>query len=688
VEASGSAHPHLVRALAMKLRRIAFTTLAVAALAGCATSAGPVSGIDRAALDPAVRPQDDLFRAANGRWLQATQIPPDKSDWGITREMRDRSDARVRQIVEDLAKTPHPPGSIEQKIGDFYAGFLDEAAIDRAGLAPLKPWLDAIDAVKTPTELARVMGRLQGVSSTGLELAVYPDAKEPGIYRALTWQDGLGLPDRDYYLKDDERFVKAREAYLAYLEKLFALAGDAAAAEHAKTVYALEKRMAEAQWPRVDNRNPVKRYNPMTPAELAAKAPDFDWAAYLAAAGLPPLDRVTVSQPSYAIALAQLVRERPLAEHQLLLRARLLDGAADVLPKPFRDARFAFRDQALRGLQQPQPRWQKATAALDEALGEAVGQIYVQRHFPPAYKARMQQLVGKLFEAYRQSIDGLAWMGPETKQRAQAKLAKYTVKIGYPDVWRDYSKLEVKPGDAFGNLARAGRFEFERRAVRAGRPVDKREWGMTPQTVNAYYNPSFNEIVFPAAILEPPYFDMAADDAFNYGAIGATIGHEISHGFDDSGSQYDGDGKLDNWWTEADRKAFDALGAKLAVQFDAYEPVPGHHVNGKLTLGENIADLSGLEIAYKAYHLALGGKPAPVIDGLTGDQRFFMGYAQSWREKMRDERLVQLLASDPHAPPQYRTNGPVMNIDAFHSSFGTRPGDGMWKPGEQRIRIW
>jgi putative endopeptidase len=674
----------------MKLRRIAFAALALAAtvslLAGCAS--GPVSGIDKNALDPAVRPQDDLFRAANGRWLQTTQIPPDKSDWGITREMRDRSDARVRQIVEDLAKAQHAPGSIEQKIGDFYAGFLDEAAIDKAGLAPVKPWLDEIDAVKTPAQLARVMGRLQGVSSTGLELAVYPDAKEPGIYRALTWQDGLGLPDRDYYLKDDERFVKAREAYLVYLEKLFALSGDAAAAEHAKTVYALEKRMAEAQWPRVDNRNPVKRYNPMTPAELAAKAPGLDWSAYFAGAGLPPLDRVTVSQPSYAIALAKMVAERPLPEHQLLLRARLLDGAADVLPKPFREARFAFRDQALRGLQQPQPRWQKATAALDEALGEAVGRIYVQRHFPPAYKARMQELVGKLFEAYRQSIDGLSWMGPETKLRAKAKLAKYTVKIGYPDAWRDYSKLEVKPGDAFGNLARAGRFEFERRAVRAGQPVDKREWGMTPQTVNAYYNPSFNEIVFPAAILEPPYFDMKADDAFNYGAIGATIGHEISHGFDDSGSQYDGDGKLDNWWTEADRKAFDALGAKLAAQFDAYEPVPGHHVNGKLTLGENIADLSGLEIAYKAYHLALGGKPAPVIDGLTGDQRFFMGYAQSWREKMRDERLVQLLASDPHAPPQYRTNGPVMNIDAFHSSFGTTPKDGMWKPANDRIRIW
>ncbi|MED5620964.1 M13 family metallopeptidase [Ideonella sp. BN130291] len=672
----------------MTLQRSLLAGVAALALVSVAFAAPPVSGIDKAALDPSVRPQDDLFQAANGTWLKKTEIPADKADWGITREMRDRSDARVRQIVEDLAKAKHAPGSIEQKIGDYYAAFIDEAAIDKAGLAPVKPWLAEIDAAATPAELARLMGRLQGVSSTAIELAVYPDPKEPGIYRALTWQDGLGLPDRDYYLKDDERFAKARAAYKVYLETLFAQIGDKAAAEHAKSVYAIEQRLAEAQWPRVDNRNPVKRYNPMTPAELAAKAPGFDWAAYFTGAGLPPLDRLSVSQPSYAIAFAKLVADTPLPELKLYLRARLLDDAAEVLPKPFRDARFAFRDQALKGLQQPLPRWQQATTALGQALGEGVGQIYVQRHFPPAYKARMQQLVGKLFEAYAQSIDGLAWMSPQTKLRAKDKLAKYSVKIGYPDVWRDYTKLEVKPGDAFGNGVRAGRFEFERRAARAGKPVDRREWGMTPQTVNAYYNPSFNEIVFPAAILEPPYFDMAADDAFNFGAIGATIGHEISHGFDDSGSQYNGDGVLDNWWTEADRKAFDALGARLAKQFDAYEPVPGHHVNGKLTLGENIADLSGLEIALKAYHLSLGGKPAPVIDGLTGDQRFFMGYAQSWRDKIREERLVQLITSDPHAPPQTRTNGPVVNIDAFHQSFGTQPKDGMWKPAEQRIHIW
>ena len=670
----------------MKFCRIAIAALALhAAFAGAAE---PLSGIDRSALDTRVRPQDDLFQAANGTWIKRTAIPADKSDWGITREMRDRSDARVRRIVEALAAAKHAPGSVEQKVGDYYAGYMDVAAIDKAGLAPLQPWLAQVDAVETPSDFARLMGRLQGISETPLALSVEPDPKEPGIYRALTWQDGLGLPDRDYYLEDHPRFAKARAAYLDYLKTLLRLTGDKTPAASAATVYAIEKRIAQAHWSRVDNRDPVKIYNPMTPAELADKMPGFDWAAYFSGAGVPPLDRLTVSQPSHAAAMAQLVQDTPLPQLRLYQRVRLLDSQALVLPKPLRDARFALRERALRGQQKPLPRWQQAVTALNAALGEAVGQVYVQRHFPPQNKARMKELVARLFDAYATSIDNLTWMGPDTKLRAKEKLGKYAVKIGYPETWRDYSRLDIKPGDALGNEVRAGRFEFEREAARIGKPVDRSEWDMTPQTVNAYYNPGFNEIVFPAAILEPPNFDMRADDAFNFGAIGATIGHEISHGFDDYGSQYDGTGKLQDWWTEADRKAFQALGAELAKQFDAYEPVPGHHVNGKLTLGENIADLSGLAIAYKAYHLALGGKPAPVIDGLTGDQRFFIAYAQSWRSKLREERLLQLLTSDPHSPPQFRANGSVVNIDAFHDSFGTKPGDGMWKPADQRIRIW
>jgi putative endopeptidase len=486
-------------------------------------------------------------------------------------------------------------------------------------------------------------------------------------------------------MKDDERLLKVRAAYQAYLPILLAQAGERRAT--AEQVYALEKRLAEAQWSRVDNRDAQKLYNAMTVPELAQRAPGLDWTAMFGAAALPALDRLIGSQPSYLEALAKAVQDTPLPVWQAYLKARLLDSRAEQLPKALRDARFEYR-KAVVGLTEDRPRWQKAIAALDDALGEAVGQAYVQRHFPPAYKARMQELVAHLMGAYRTSIDGLAWMSPETKARAREKLAKYGTKIGYPEVWRDYSKLVVKRGDAFGNAVRAGRFEHERLAVRAGRPVDRREWGLTPQTVNAYYHPNFNEIVFPAAILEPPFFDMGADDAANYGAIGAIIGHEISHGFDDQGSQYDGEGKLNNWWTEADRKAFDALGAQLVKQYEGYEPLPGRRLNGQLTLGENIADLSGLQIAYKAYLLSLGGKPAPVIDGLSGAQRFFLGYAQAWREKTREQRAMQLLTIDPHSPPEFRANGAAVNHDGYHEAFGTKPGDRLWKPAEERIRIW
>jgi putative endopeptidase len=663
------------------------SSIATPPQSGTAVAAALSAGLDRSGFDAKVRPQDDLFKAVNGQWIKDTPMPADKADYGTFIQLRDRSDERVRKLVEELAASK-PSGGIEQKIGDYYRSYMDEAGIDKAGLAPVKPWFAQIDALKNKADLVVLMGRLQGIAGTPIVTWVDADPKEPGINRALTWQDGLGMPDRDYYLKDDPRFAKAREAYIGYVETLLRLAGDAKPAENAKRVFALEKRLAEAQWAKVDNRDAVKTYNPMTVAELAKKAPGLDWSSFFKAAALPPLDRLSVSQPSYAIAVGKIVKDTPVPAWQTYLRVRLLDGAADVLPKEYRDASFAFHGKAIKGLQQEQPRWQKATRSLDGALGEAVGQMYVAKHFPPAYKARMQELVANLLSAYGQSIDALSWMSPETKVRAKDKLGKYMTKIGYPEKWRDYTALEVRMGDAFGNAARAGRFEYERHALRAGKPVDRTEWGMTPQTVNAYYNPSFNEIVFPAAILEPPFFDMSADDAVNYGAIGAVIGHEISHGFDDQGSQFDGEGKLNNWWTEADRKAFDALGEKLVAQYSAYEPLPGHHLNGKLTLGENIADLSGLQIAYKAYHLSLGGKPAPVIDGLSGDQRFFYGWSQAWREKTREERALQLLTTDPHSPPEFRANGAAVNNDAFHDAFGTKPGDGMFKPSGERIRIW
>ena len=667
--------------------RCALLVATTAVLAACATSVN--SGLDTQGFDAAVRVQDDLFRAVNGRWLQSTEIPADKADYGSFVQLRDLSDARVRAIVDELATQTHAPGSVAQKVGAFYAAFIDTDAIDKAGLAPIAPLLAQIDAIDSAAELAAWQGRMQGQINTPVVLGVRADFKEPSINRAVAYQSGLGLPDRDYYLKkDDERLAKARGAYEQYLVLLAAQAGVSQPAEAAQRVLAIEERLAQAHWDKVANRDPVKRYNPMTLAELAQRAPGFDWAAFMSAAQLGGQERLTVSQPSMVTATAKLFADVPLADWKLYFKLHALDEAALMLPKPIRDARFAFRGAALTGAKEQRPRWQQAIAELDGALGEAVGQIYVAKHFPPAYKARMQTLVNNLLAAYKQSIDGLTWMTPATKAEAQAKLAKYATKIGYPEQWRDYSRLEVRPGDALGNALRAGRFEWDRDAAKAGRKVDRAEWGMTPQTVNAYYSPLFNEVVFPAAILQPPFFDMSADDAVNYGAIGAIIGHEISHGFDDSGSQFDGDGALRNWWTDDDRKAFEAIGARLVAQFETYEPLPGKHVNGKLTLGENIADLSGLQIAYKAYVHSLQGKSAPVIGGTTGAQRFFLGWSQAWRSKRRDERKLQLLTIDPHSPDEFRANGAAVNHDGFHEAFVTKPGDKMFKPDGERIRIW
>jgi putative endopeptidase len=673
----------------MKTLRLTTVTVLVQLAMSTFANAAPTSGLDQPGFDPAVRVQDDLFRAANGQWMANTEIPADKPEYGAFIQLRDLSDQRVKTIIEELASKPSARSGVEQKVGTFYATYVDTDAIDKAGLAPIQPLMAEIDAIKTPKDLAQWQGKVQGRLETPVQLWVMADFKNPTMNQALTWQGGLGLPDRDYYLKkDDERLAKARAAYETYLTTLATLAGMKEPAEVAKRVMAIEQRIAEAHWDKVENRNPVKIYNPMSVGELAKTAPGVDWAAFLQAANLASVERLSVSQPSAAIGIAKIFAEVPLADWKLYFKLHALDEAAPALPKAFRDARFAFRGTALTGAKEQKPRWQQAITEVNGALGEAVGQLYVARHFPPEHKARMQALVGNLLASYKDSIDGLAWMTPATKAQAQAKLAKYMTKIGYPDKWRDYSALEVRSGDALGNQHRSARFEWNRIAAKAGKPVDRAEWGMTPQTVNAYYNPSLNEIVFPAAILQPPFFDMAADDAVNYGAIGAVIGHEISHGFDDQGSQFDGDGVLRNWWTDDDRKAFEMVGAKLVAQYEGYEPLPGKHLNGKLTLGENIADLSGLQIAYKAYKRSLNGQPAPVIDSRTGDQRFFLGWSQAWREKVREERSMQLLTTDPHSPPEFRANGAAVNHDGFHEAFGTKPGDKMFKPSEERIRIW
>jgi putative endopeptidase len=673
--------------LFMKTLRLA--TLALLTQLACTAMAEPSAGLQTSGYDAQVRVQDDLFRAVNGGWIQSTEIPADKSRFGSFELLRDQSDARVKALIDELAAKPQPAGSNAFKVAAYFKSHLDVDAIEKAGLAPLQPTLDEIAGIDSPKALARWFGGAQMRSVAPIRVFVAADAKKPTVNGVRMWQSGLGMPDRDYYLKkDDPRFAKAREAYKTYLSTLAGLLGEKDPAAAAERVLALEEKIAAVHWDKVENRDPVKTYNPMTPAEIAARAPGMDWDAYFAATGLGKLDSIAVAQPSAIAALSGLIASEPLKDWQLYLRLHAVSGNADVLPKAVRDARFAFFGQALSGQKAELPRWQKSIGEVNGALGEAVGQLYVARHFPPEAKARMEKLVANLLAAYKDSIDGLSWMSPTTKAAAQDKLSKYVTKIGYPAKWRDYSSLEVREGDAFGNSQRAAQFGWKRMIAKAGKPVDRSEWGMTPQTVNAYYSPLSNEIVFPAAILQPPFFDMNADDAVNYGAIGAVIGHEISHGFDDKGSQYDGDGVLRNWWTPEDRKAFEGIAAKLVAQYDGYEPIPGKHVNGKLTLGENIADLSGLQVAYKAYLRSLGGKPSATIGGYTGEQRFFLGWAQSWREKAREERMLQLITTDSHSPGEYRANGAVVNHDGFHQAFGTKQGDKMYKAGEERIRIW
>jgi putative endopeptidase len=664
--------------------------LAAAALVlSFSAAAQQTSGIDRSGFDPSVRVQDDLFRAVNGEWLKKTEIPADKADYGTFIQLRDKSDREVRAIVERLVKETPAKGSVAEKVALFYGAYVDEAAIDAAGLAPIQPLLQQIHALKTRSDLARWMGAQQGLGNMPINLGVEPDFKNPKAYRPLTWQGGIGLPDRDYFLQDkDEGYAKAVAAYSGYLTKLATLAGLKDPAKAAADTIRLERQLAATHWDKVENRNPVKLYNPRSKAELAKTAPGLDWAGFVQAAGLGSVQKFSISQPSATAGAAKLLAEAPMEQWRHYFLLRQLDTAADTLPKAFRDAKFAFQGTALSGTTEEKPRWQLGIDQVNSAMGEALGQLYVAEHFPPEAKQRMLTLVNNLLGSFGDSIDGLSWMSPETKTRARKKLSTYLVKIGYPEKWRDYSKLQVLKGDALGNSLRAARFEWARQTAKANKPVDKTEWGMTPQTVNAYYNPFANEIVFPAAILQPPFFDLKADDAVNYGAIGAVIGHEISHGFDDQGSQFDFDGALRNWWTEADRTAFKKLGDALVAQYEAYEPLPGKTINGRLTLGENIADLSGLQIAFKAYQKSLGGKPSPVIDGMTGEQRFFYGWAQAWRSKSRENRLLQRLTTDSHSPAEFRANGGVINHDGFHNSFVTKPGDKLHKPTTERIRIW
>ncbi|HEY0589911.1 MAG TPA: M13 family metallopeptidase [Pseudoduganella sp.] len=657
------------------------TLIALALLAPLAANAASL----HSGADAAVRVQDDLYRAANGGWMDASAIPADKAAmYGI--DLPGMANSQVRAIVDQLANTQPKPGTVAYQVYAFYSSYMDVAAIDKAGMAPLRPVLAGIDAIADAKALARWLGRAQGRIETPVYLWVLPGFQDPRTGQPLTMQGGLGLPDRDYYLRDDTRFAEARKAYLRYLVTLARAAGERQPAKAARRVLALEARLAAAHLPLADTRDPGK-YRSMPAPELAALAPGFAWEDFVASAALPASTSLTVL-PQASQAIAQLFAQLPLADWKLYLKLRSMDSDAAVLPKPLRDARFAFRGTALQGIQAEAPRWQKGIYELNDALGEAVGQLYVERHFPPMHKARMVQLVESLRAAARELVAHATWMTAATRQEALRKLDTLGVKVGYPDQWRDYSGLLLRPGDALGNRHRAAQFAWHQQVAKAGKPVDRKAWMMTPQTVNAMYDPMLNEIVFPAAHLQAPYFDPDGDAATNYGMAGVLIAHEISHAFDNMGSQFDASGAMRNWWSDADRKAFGALGDKLATQFNAYQPLPGHAVNGRLTLDENLADLSGLQIAFHAYQQSLGGTPAPVLDGYSGAQRFFLGYAQSRRAKLRDEAMLRQLTADPHAPPQYRTNGPAVNVDAFHQAFDTKPGDGMYKSINERIHIW
>ena len=646
------------------------------------------SGVDQTGFDASVRPQDDFFRHVNGGWIERTEIPPDQARWGTFNILMEESDANIRAIIEEAAGSDAPAGSEVRKIGDLYNSFMDEAKVDELGVKPIQADLDRAQALKDKAEFLRLVGALQREGGGGLFGAyVGPDAKQSDQYIVYLVQSGISLPDESYYR--DEKYQPIREAFVQHVEKMLALAGGAEPKAAAERVMAIETKIAAHHWDRVKRRDRDLNYNKKSVEELEKLTPGINWTAWFQDVGAPSgIAEVVVGQPDYLEALAKLLDENPIDDWKAWLVWRVVRDAAPHLSRPFVEEDFDFNGRTLSGAPENRARWKRGVNLVSGALGEAVGKLYVEKHFPPEAKTRMSELVDNLVAAYRESISNLDWMSPETREKALDKLGKFTPKIGHPDVWRDYSKLEIRPGDLLGNVRRANAFEADRNFAKLGKPIDRTEWGMTPHTVNAYYNSTMNEIVFPAAILQPPFFDLNADDAVNYGAIGAVIGHEIGHGFDDQGSKSDGDGNLVNWWTDADRKEFEARAKTLIDQYSEFEPLPGHKVNGALTIGENIGDLGGLSIAYKAYKRSLDGEDAPVIDGLTGDQRFFMGWAQAWRSKIRDADLIRRLAVDPHSPAEFRCNGVVRNMPEFHEAFDVKEGDKLWLAPDQRVRIW
>lgn len=638
-----------------------------------------------------VRYQDNFYQAANADWLANTAIPQDKP-YVFGSDLPVITNQRIRAIIDELVKkqaSGKKLSATEVKVVRYFQSYLDTSTIEKTGIAPMQTILRKIDNLSDMSAIARLQGELQGRMETPIFVPfVMPGLQDPSTNRAMLSQGGLGLPDRDFYLKtDDAKSAAIVKGYRNYLQTLARLAGESEPEKLADAALRVETQIALAQWEPAMSRDPG-RIASMSIAQLQKEAPDFDWHAFLQGAHLVNQDILSNLQPGAVAAIAKLYASVPLGDWKAYFKLQSLHEAAPVLPKTFRDARFAFFGQTLNGVPKEAAREEKAINELNSALGEALGRLYVERYFPSEQKKRMQVMVANLLAAYHDAIQDLRWMSAETKKQALDKISKYGTKIGYPDVWRDYAALELIAGNALENRHRAAQFNWLQNAAKAGKKADKRDWDMLPQTVNAQYNPLRNDIEFPAAHLQEPYFSMRADDATNYGAIGATIGHEISHGFDNMGSQFDGDGHLRNWWTDGDRDTFNKMAQELVKQYSAYELLPGQHVNGELTLAENMADLSGLQIAFQAYKKSLHGKPSPVKNGLTGEQRFFLSYAQSRRSKFRPEVATQWLRTAPHAPDIFRINGALINVDGFHQAFKTKAGDAMYKPESQRVRIW
>jgi predicted metalloendopeptidase len=649
-----------------------------------------VSGIDKSGFDESVRPQDDFFDYVNGTWVKETEMPPDKARWGTFTALDEQSQKDVRTLVEEVSAAQDvEAGTPTQKIRDFYNSYMDTEAATARGLEAIRPDLDAINAINSMDGVFIAFSSLgvYGVDSP-IGFFIDSDMKNPDVYATYISQSGLTLPDRDYYLKDDEQYVNGRQLYLNYASSVFETAGIDSAADRAERLLALETSLAEVMWTKEENRDWSKRYNPMNLVELDEMSPEINWALFFEAAQIPIDSRILVSQVSFFEGAGKIIAATPLETWKDYLSFQTISTFAPVLGEQFEELSFNFFSKGLSGIDEQKPRWKRAVESVNSNMGELLGQLYVEKHFQVESKARMDIMIQNLIKAYAVSIENLDWMSEETKQQALEKLHKFTPKIGYPDKWIDYTKLEVVKGDLITNIKNGRSFSYNREIDKLDKPVDKTEWGLTPQTVNAYYNPVWNEIVFPASILQPPFFNVLADDAVNYGGIGAVIGHEIGHGFDDSGKRFDGDGVLRDWWTAEDAAKFDERKNALAAQYDGYDVIDGLTINGQFTSGENIGDLGGLSIAHLAYKMSLDGKEAPVIDGWTGDQRFFLGWAQVWRSKDRDEEIKRRLTVDPHSPPKFRANGAAVNVPAFYEAFDVKEGDGMYLPPEERVKIW